>query len=77
MGGSVSITPPESSSNRRLTVTLFDCPITYSTTESATPHTTAYWSGIVMVRTNVITKTIRWAVPVFQTETRSCGRIVR
>ncbi len=42
-----------------------------------TPTSTAYWSGMSIVRMNVITMTTFWMVPVLHTDLRSSGLMVR
>ena len=57
--------------------TWFDWRTTCSSTDMPTPASTAYCSGINIVRTKVTTSTASWTGPVRPTDSRSDGVIVR
>ncbi len=58
-------------------VTLLDWRITCRIMDRPTPASTAYCSGMSMVSVKVTTRTVFWTGPVFHTEARSSGLIVR
>ena len=76
-GGSVSMMLPSGSSVRCLIVIRLDCRTTYRMSDKPTPTRTANWSGMSIVSANVVTSTIFWTTPVFHTDSRSAGLIVR